>query len=90
MNPDDAQLIRVTIDVIVMTPMSDRKQEILAKAISNAAHTVIAEDEDEVNMLVEKFAAAHVHDTEDGDRCGYCVEQSRDYRSGRTVVAQAS
>jgi hypothetical protein len=81
-----ATLTRFTADLVTQEALSERRVEIISRQLTEYLHTLIVEDDDRPHLEVDKNAHGHVHDTADGDRCGYCLEESRDYRNGDSVV----
>jgi hypothetical protein len=84
-----AVLTRFTVDLITDEELSERRIEIIAREMTENLHVLVVETEDAVVSGVDKYAYGHVHDTAEGDRCSYCVNESRDYKSGDAVVANS-
>jgi hypothetical protein len=79
-------LHRITIDLVAEEELSQRRMDTMAREAAENLHLLIAEKEDQAILNLDKYAEAHVHNTEDGDRCGHCLHHSKDYRSGNTAV----
>ncbi len=79
-----AVLHRITVDVVCEEELSDRRLATIAAQASEYVHLLGTETDDEVIMVTDKYAEAHVHDSTD-DRCRTCRYHSADDKNGDSV-----
>lgn len=77
-------LNRFVVDVVTEEELPEHRQAKIASEMSEWAHLLGTEPDDEMVNVMDKFANGHTHDTTQ-DVCGVCRFLSRDSKNGDTV-----
>jgi len=84
-----AVLHRLTIDVVSREQLSDGRLEHLTRELTDYAHVVLVEPEDDVHVELDKHYNYHVHDNTGSESyCDYCVRQNAQDRLNGDVLVE--
>ncbi len=87
----DWVLVRYTVDAVYPAEAvpNEYRRDAIARELTENLHSSVSDEDDQINMKVEKLVRQHIHDNTESP-CQDCNLDVYDDRNGNSVVADSA